>query len=150
MLHLRFIGVKQKCYYNDDDQLAFADRALNPTKSDVRAVCFRKHLLGRGNHTNNYSEAGIRILKELIFSRVKAYNHVQMFSFITECMELYYCRKLMLSAAHNRLDRYISLKYQGLNCSKISYENIYEIDSKESIYLVNSKTERDVKYLVRS
>ncbi len=62
-------------------------------------------------------------------------------------MELYYCRKL-LSAAYNRLDRYISLKYQGLNCSKISYESIYEIDSKESIYLVNSKTERDVKYLV--
>ncbi len=60
------------------------------------------------------------MLNELIFSRVKAYNHVQMFSFITECMELYYCRKL-LSAAHNRLDRYISLKYQGLNCSKISW-----------------------------
>ncbi len=55
------------------------------------AVCLRKHLLVRGNHTNNYLEAGIRILKELIFSRVKAYNHVQMFSFITECMELYYC-----------------------------------------------------------
>ncbi len=38
---------------------------------------------------------------------------------------------------------------QGLNCSKISYESIYEIDLTESIYLVNSKTERDVKkYLV--
>ena len=53
------------------------------------AVCFRKHLLVRGNHTNNYSEAGIRVLKELVFSRVKAYNHVQMFSFVTECLELY-------------------------------------------------------------
>ena len=52
------------------------------------AVCFRKHLLVRGNHTNNYSEAGIRVLKELVFSRVKAYNHVQMFSFVTECLEL--------------------------------------------------------------
>ena len=40
------------------------------------AVCFRKHLLVRGNYTNNYSEAGIRVLKELVFSRVKAYNHV--------------------------------------------------------------------------
>ncbi len=64
------------------------------------------------------NNSGKKRLKELIFSGVKAYNHVQMFSFITECMELYYCRKL-LSAAHNRLDRYISLKYQGLNCSKI-------------------------------
>ena len=36
------------------------------------AICFRKHLLVRGNHTNNYAEAGMKILKELIFNRVKA------------------------------------------------------------------------------
>ena len=28
----------------------------------------------RGNNTNNYAEAGMRILKEIIFGRVKAYN----------------------------------------------------------------------------
>ena len=47
------------------------------------AVCYRKHLLVRGNQTNNYAEAGIQILKELVFNRVKAYNVVQMFSFVT-------------------------------------------------------------------
>ena len=63
------------------------------------AICFRKHLLVRGNHTNKYSESGIRILKELIFSRVKAYN-------LSKCfLCVYYTRKL-LSAAHNRMDRY--------------------------------------------
>ena len=87
------------------------------------AVCFRRYLLVRGNHTNNYSEASFRILKELIFNRVKAYNHVQMFSFITECLELYYTRKL-LSAAHNRIDRYVSLKFQGIKCATISQESI--------------------------
>ena len=110
------------------------------------AICFRKHLLVRGNHTNNYSEAGIRILKELIFSRVKAYNHVQMFSFVTECLELY-TRKL-LSAAHNRIDRYISLKFQGIKCANISPEHITQLDSNAKTYLVNSQTERGVKYLV--
>ena len=44
------------------------------------AHCFHKTLLIRGNHTNNYAEAGIRILKELVFSRVKAFNLVQMFT----------------------------------------------------------------------
>lgn len=43
------------------------------------AVCYRKHLLVRDNHTNNYAEAGFRILKDLIFNRIKAYNIVQMF-----------------------------------------------------------------------
>ena len=30
-------------------------------------ICFRDHLMVRGNHTNNYAEAGIKILKELKF-----------------------------------------------------------------------------------
>lgn len=111
------------------------------------ALCFRKHLLVRGNHTNNYSEAGIRILKELIFNRVKAYNHVQLFSFITECLELYYTRKL-LSVAHNRIDRYISIKFQGIKSATISREHITQFDSEAGTYLVNSQTERGVKYLV--
>ena len=34
-------------------------------RSHKQAVCLRQHLLIRGNHTNNYSEAGIKILKEL-------------------------------------------------------------------------------------
>ena len=35
------------------------------------AHCYRKTSLVRGNHTNNYAEAGMRILKELVFSRVR-------------------------------------------------------------------------------
>ena len=33
-----------------------------------------------GNHTNNYAEAGMRIIKEIVFGRVKAYNLIQMFT----------------------------------------------------------------------
>ena len=39
-----------------------------------------------GNHTNNYAEAGMRIIKELLFNRIKAYNLVQLFFFVT-CRE---------------------------------------------------------------
>ena len=95
---------------------------------------------------NNYAEAGIQIVKELVFHRVKAYNIVQIFSFITECLELYYTRKL-LSFAHNRVDRYISLKYQGMKSTGIGTNDIQKLD-KENIFLVNSQTERGVKYLV--
>ena len=54
------------------------------------ALCFRASLPIRGNHTNNYSEAGMKILKELIFSRVKAYNIVEMFHFVTDTLEMFY------------------------------------------------------------
>ena len=86
-------------------------------------ICYRTHLLVRGNHTNNYAEAGVRIVKELIFNRVKAYNIIQMFTFVMECLELYYTRKL-LSVAHNRIDHYVFLKYQGINCARIGFDKI--------------------------
>ena len=73
--------------------------------------------------SNNYAEAGMRILKDLVFSRVKAYNLVQMFSFVTECLELYYSRKIS-SVAHNRFEHHISLKFQGIKCSSISKSQI--------------------------
>ena len=101
----------------------------------------------RGNQTNNYAEAGMRILKDLIFSRVKAYNLVQMFSFVTECLELYYTRKI-LSVAHNRYEHHISLRFQGIKCSGIAKGHIQQLDEANSTYLVNSQTERGVKYLV--
>ena len=51
------------------------------------ALSYRLDRPTRGNFTNNYAEAGIRVLKEIIFGRVKAYNLVQMFEFIVSIME---------------------------------------------------------------
>jgi len=66
------------------------------------ALCYRKSFLVRGNHTNNVAEAGIYILKEIVFGRIKDYNLVQMFQFVADVMELYY-KRCLLSVAHNRL-----------------------------------------------
>ena len=52
------------------------------------AITFRRHELTRGNHTNNYAESGIRIIKDQIFKRTKAFNPVQMFQFFTTTFEL--------------------------------------------------------------
>ena len=110
------------------------------------AHCYRKRILVRGNHTNNYSEASMKILKELVFSRVKAYNMVQIFHFLSETFENYYCRKL-LSISNNRLDTYVALRYQGLYSKKISKDGITEIEN-DAVYTVNSSTQRGVFYTV--
>ena len=47
------------------------------------AVCFRDAATMRGINTNNYAESGIRILKDIVFRRVKAYNLIQLFEFTT-------------------------------------------------------------------
>ena len=87
----------------------------------------------------------MRIIKELVFSRVKAYNLIQMFHFITETMERYYQSKL-LSVAHSRVDRFISLRFQGLHARAYSKEAIKQLTKSQ--YSVPSKTERGVIYHV--
>ena len=72
----------------------------------------------RGINTNNYAESGIRILKDIVFKRVKAYNLIQLFEFLTVTFELYYERRL-LAVAHNRMDRYIHfIKVQRIRSDK--------------------------------
>ncbi len=67
------------------------------------ATCYRSKLPVRGNNTNNLSEAAVRILKEIVFSRVKAYNLIEMFQFVVDKLENYYQRRI-LSVAHSRFD----------------------------------------------
>ena len=52
------------------------------------ALCYRCHLPVRGNNTNNLSEAGVRILKEIVFGRVKAYNLVEMLSLLLTSLNI--------------------------------------------------------------
>ena len=111
------------------------------------AHCYRTILPIRGNHTNNYAEAGIKILKELVFSRVKAYHLIQMFSFVTEVMEMYYQKKL-LSIGNNRVDTYVGLRFQGLNAHKIARQDIEKTDS--GWYKVQSQTIRGEYYSVNT
>ena len=113
------------------------------------AICFRT--IGdkcmRGINTNNYAESGIRILKDIVFKRVKAYNLVQLFEFLTITFELYYERRL-LAVAHNRMDRYISLRYKGLGVTKVAYDAINQSTTDCHIYFVKSTNNVGVEYEV--
>ena len=43
----------------------------------------------QGTHTNNYSEASVRILKDQGFERTQAYNSVQLFQFLSQLIVLF-------------------------------------------------------------
>ena len=100
------------------------------------AVCFRQDILIRGNNTNNYAEAGIRIIKDQVFSRIKTYNLIQMFSFITESMEVYYQRKL-LNVSNNRLDNVVAEKFLGKGASTVQQGLIESLGN--GMYKVQSR-----------
>ncbi len=103
------------------------------------ALSHRVEKTTRGNHTNNYAEAGIRVVKELIFGRVKAYNLLQMFEFVTTTMDSYYSNRL-LDIAHSRFRPGISLRYRELNALQKDVNTIKQI--RDTIYMVQEEVDK--------
>ena len=62
------------------------------------------------------SEAGVRILKEIVFSRVKAYNLVEMFQFVVDKLETYYPRRILsvIAPTESLKNRYTLKSSAGL------------------------------------
>lgn len=120
--------------------------AVNWERKYRWATCFRNGCMTRGINTNNYAEAGIRILKDIVFKRVKAYNLIQVFDFITMTFEMYYERRL-LAVAHNRIDRHISLRYKGLGACKVDDTSIHKSTDDDYTYKVKSQ-KYDIDYMV--
>jgi hypothetical protein len=59
------------------------------------ALCFRLNVKTRGNHTNNYVESAIRIFKEVILVRCKAFNVVALLAFVVTNLEKYHIARLL-------------------------------------------------------
>ena len=111
------------------------------------SIAYRACYIMRGNHTNNYSETGIRILKDIVFKRIKAYNLIQVFEFLTVTFETYYQARL-LAVAHNRLDRYIALRFKGLGTEKINDVDVKPSSDGKGLYIVKSQLHPEVEYVV--
>ena len=93
-----YFCLKKMLYSKSEDDMVghyadVADSCGYPTfvaylklKYDRRAemgLCFRKSLMVRGNNTNNYCEAAMKVLKDCVLQRTKAYNILQLADFIS-------------------------------------------------------------------
>jgi len=107
---------------------------------------FRDNLLMRGHHTNNFSEAFIRILKDVILQRVKAYNLVALINYIVTVWENY-MKTRILRVAYNRDSRPI-LVYESL-MRKMDLELVKRIEKvDEHTYMVPSAQTSELMYEV--
>uniref|UniRef100_A0A2S2PBP9 SWIM-type domain-containing protein n=2 Tax=Schizaphis graminum TaxID=13262 RepID=A0A2S2PBP9_SCHGA len=103
------------------------------------ALCYRKGLITRGQNTNNISEAGMKIIKDVILDRTKAYSPVQLFFFIVNELDAFYEMKI-LDIAANRPAQYLKKKYiltdtqkKDLIFKKLDgYRNIFEVHNNSS------------------
>ena len=117
-------------------------------RRDEWCVCIRKDIVTRGNNTNNYSEQVIRITKDIIFDRLKAYNAVQIFHFVTITMEMHYKRHL-LALSSNRLDHFVALRFtiSGAKADSVPLHTIHTPESAD-VFNVDSRTDKTLTWIV--
>ncbi|XP_023311650.1 uncharacterized protein LOC111692125 isoform X2 [Anoplophora glabripennis] len=115
-------------------------------KRECWVKAYRRGVLMKNNHTNNYSESTIRQIKDKIFSRIKAFNLMQMVDFMLTKFEDYTERKL-LDATSNRSSKNLldkDIKMPPLDLIKL----IKKLN--ENIVAVPSETKPNLLYLVNT
>lgn len=105
-----------------------------------------KTAIQRGHHNNNYSEVTVRLFKDIVLSRCKAYNTVALVDFIFTTMENYYCNRL-LDFTHSRIPtHHLQLHYQMDKASYVTSNMTGQ--SAESVFSVQSQSSNDVWHTV--
>jgi len=57
-------------------------------------LAYRNNIITRGHETNNYAEATVRLLKDIMLDRQKAFNVVALVGYIVDVLEPYYENRL--------------------------------------------------------
>lgn len=108
-------------------------------------IAFRKSYITRGHNTNNHVESSIRVFKDIILARCKAFNSNALLEFVTDVLESYHKRR-MLKHANNRVTHH-DILYEnfknhsiGLDVQEINVSTYYVTSSKDKqmLYTVNT------------
>lgn len=125
----------------------FIKRFENNCKRQEQWVRYhRSKIIYRNHDTNNYAEASIRIIKDILLNRTKAYNVVALLDFIMSVGEEYFTLRI-LNHAHGR-----HLETQRLYtklCSKMIDINTSDVKKiNESTYVIPSVNNSSDTYIV--
>jgi hypothetical protein len=105
------------------------------------AVCFRKKLSIHGYNTNNIIESSIRIFKDIVLQRCKAYNAAALVDFIFQVLEDYHKRRLIKFVSYRVTKG--QLMYNSL-LHKTKELKVTQVTSTK--YNVSSLTTSDLTY----
>lgn len=94
-----------------------------------------------GHQTNNFSEITVRIFKDIVLSRVKAYNVISLIDFVCTILEEYYCRRLREFANSRNSKARLFLQSQTKKAHEIKPENVIQITETEyKVVISNDKS----------
>ncbi|KAF0722764.1 SWIM-type domain-containing protein [Aphis craccivora] len=103
----------------------------------------------KGHHTNNYSEITVRIFKDTVLSRVKAYNVVALLDFTCTVLEDHYCRRLMAFAnCRHTKNRNARIFLDSLIKKASTIQKVHIESKSEYEYCVQSENDSSCIYNV--
>lgn len=108
-------------------------------------LCYRDYNV-RGHQTNNYAEAAIRVFKEIVLSRFKAYNVVSLTEFSCTALEDMYVTRFRDFANFRDRRSFIFFRKCLQKVNYLTKENI--IQETEFLYYVPSERIQNIYYCV--
>lgn len=103
-------------------------------------IAYRTCYVTRGRNTNNLVEASIRVFKDIVSKRCRAFNPVAFVEFVTNALETHQQR---------RIQRFASFRVAKPELGfKKFYKRANDLQSQHNLYHVNSTKEISVVYTV--
>lgn len=114
---------------------------------DKWGLCYRDFKV-RGSHTNNFSESAIRVMKDIVLSRVKTYNLISLVDLVcTGFEELYITRFIDFSNFRQR-QSFIFFKKCLKKTTYLSKNDIVKLD--DNLFMVPSEQNFNIFYIVNT
>ncbi|XP_034057783.1 uncharacterized protein LOC117536831 [Gymnodraco acuticeps] len=102
------------------------------------ALSYRGSFLTRGNNTNNFAEVAMRVLKDKILQRTKAFNLPQLFDLLTSRLETYYEARIV-DVALGRWESFQRAKFLPQD-GNIAASHIQQIEDKKFVVKGSTQT----------
>ena len=108
----------------------------------------KKNLQTRGNNTDNFTESLIFVFKCTILHRIRAYNLLELFKFITDDFEKHFQRKLLALAFGKPQNLHIRSRCFGKSACTVNLETIVRDGVNPFLYHFPSRKNPDTIYRV--
>ncbi|GBN19422.1 hypothetical protein AVEN_270188-1 [Araneus ventricosus] len=119
-------------------------------RKELWCLAFRDETI-RGHNTNNFSEVAIRIFKDEVLSRVKAYNVITLIDFCATTLENYYSRRLQEFANYRNAGPRLFLekmrKRAIYSANPIKQEHVKKMNLTNANFLFEAKEKHQIAYL---
>jgi len=106
----------------------------------------RRGIITRNNNTNNYSEATMRVLKDIVLERTKAFNCVALVDFFVSIWEKYTVKRLLQFAHNRRSGPRLFYEYMCKQTLNLRSELVQQSDDLS--YLVPSETSDLIQFII--